>query len=152
MKSIFCLALLFLMPVLSAQTVDLRADRLSASLGKLSGVDQQAARHALDLIRKGEHSLALGQLTALTRQNPNNSSIRILASYALLQLGNMVGAFREARKGESSSDANDYACWFLAKVSWLAGDKAVCRREVDHLKHAHAMPRETEELERQLKR
>jgi Flp pilus assembly protein TadD len=82
----------------------LRPDRLSSSLGKLVGDDQQAAQKALDLIQKGEHSLALAQLTALTRQNPNNSAIRILASYTLLQLGNMVGAFREAKRAESASE------------------------------------------------
>ncbi|MCX6625803.1 MAG: hypothetical protein NTY38_33015, partial [Acidobacteria bacterium] len=117
MKSILCLVpvLLLFAAGAAAETLDLRPDRLAASLGKLSGGDQRAAKQALELIRKGEHSLALAQLTALTSRNPNASSIRILASYAMLQLGNLIGAFGEARKAETTSDANSYSCWFLAK-------------------------------------
>ncbi len=154
MKSILWLVslLLFLASAMPAETMELRADRLSSSLAKLSGTDQQAAEQALRLIRKGEHSLALAQLTALTKDNPNNSALRILAAYSFLQLGNLVGAFREAKQAESSADANTYACWFLAKVSWLTGDKAICRREIGHLRHAGAMTPEAIALEKQLKR
>jgi len=152
---LFCCLLGLLTLVVSAHAADrpaLEPARLTASLDKLTGADHQAAEKALALIRKGEHSLALAQLTALTRQNPDNSSVRILAAYSLLQLGNLVGAFTEARKAESAPDANSYSCWFLAKVALIAGDRTVCRREIGHLRHDPTMAHQAAELEKQLKR
>jgi hypothetical protein len=66
-------------------------------------------------------------------------------------VGNLVGAFEEAKKAESAPNGNSYKCWFLAKVAVLAGDRKVCRRELKHVKQAGDMVAEVTALERELK-
>jgi Flp pilus assembly protein TadD len=107
---------------------------------------------AIALIRNDEHVLALARLSSLKQANPQNSSLRILASYALLQVGNLVGAFEEAEKAHTAPNGNSYRCWFLAKVALLNGKKSRCERELEHLKRIGDMAAEAAELEKELAR
>jgi len=136
---------------LHAAGVDLRMERLADSLNLLRSEDRAVVEEAVELIRKGENTLALGRLTALNAANPQNSSLRILTAYALLQAGNFLGAFDEAAKAEKAPDGNSYKCWFLAKVALLAGDKTVCKREIKHVKSMGDMAADVKALEKELK-
>jgi hypothetical protein len=137
---------------LQALDFDLRFDRLAAALALIGDSDKGAVEEAVQFIRRGENQLALARLSALNKANPNNSSLRILTAYALLKVGNLAGAFEEARSAEGAPNGNSYKCWFLAKVAFLAGNKDVCRRELKHVKGVGDMPNEAAALERQLKK
>jgi len=137
---------------LSAADINLRMDRLSDSLNLLKVEDRSVVDQALTLIRQGENAAALAQLSTLTKANASNSSVRILTAYALLQAGNVLGAFDEARKAEASPNGNSYKCWFLAKVALLAGDKTACRREIKHVEHVGDMAADVKALKRELKK
>jgi len=127
--------------------------RLSGPLAKLPPPDQNAVHDAIRLIKDGDHALALARLSSLMDQkNPQNSSLRILASYALLQAGNLLGAFQEAEKAHEAPGGGMYACWFLGKVALLNGNKEVSERELRHLKRAGGMAAETDELEKEIGR
>ena len=130
---------------------ELKYESLTGALGVLKDTDRGAVSQAIEYIKQGQNSLALARLAELNQNNPGNSSLRILASYALLQVGNMIGAFEEAQKAESAANGNAYKCWFLAKVALLAGKSAVCEREVGHLKKAGAMTAEVRQLETEMK-
>jgi Flp pilus assembly protein TadD len=129
----------------------LRFDRLASALTLLNNHDRRIVQEAAELIREGENTGALARLSSLTETNPNNSSLRILIAYAQLQLGNLTGAFDEARKAHDAPNGNSYKCYFLAKLALLTGDKVTCRREIDHLKHAGDM-QDVKQLEGQLKK
>jgi len=136
---------------LQAANVDLRAERLAEALDLLQPGERSVVDHAVDLIRKGMNTDALAALSSLTKDNPKNSSLRILTAYALLQVGNLVGAFDEAKKAEAAPNGNSYKCWFLAKVALLAGDRAVCKREIAHAKKVGDMADDVNALEKELK-
>ena len=140
----------FSLPVTAGQEFPLRYERLEGALAELSESERSSVNQAIVLIRRGEHSLALVRLTALNRGRPQNSSLRILASYAFLQLGNLVGAFEEAKQAHASAGGNSYKCWFLAKVALLHGKKDVCERELEHVRQAGDMAAEAELLAREL--
>jgi Flp pilus assembly protein TadD len=131
---------------------ELRVDRLASALSIMTEGDRGAVDHALQLIQKGDHSLALVRLSSLNKTNPKNSSLRILTAYALLQAGNLLGAFEEAKKAHAAPDGNSYKCWFLAKVALLSGNKAVCRKELEHVRKAGDMTAEVRKLENELTR
>ena len=133
MKNPAILALLLLSVSLSAraQTLDLAA--LSAPLENLQPGEKQILDEAIQLIRRGDHGLALASLAQLTASNPKNSAYRVLKAYTLLQLGNFVGALNESRVAEGSKPPSPYRCWFLAQVAYLAGNKALCEREIRHV-------------------
>lgn len=138
-----------------AQTVKpeafpLQFSLLTPSLDLMNAGDRQVVQRAIELIRNGEDGLALVQLRTLTERNPRNSSLRILTAYALLQAGNLTGAFEEAKSGESAPDHNAYACWFLAKIAFLTGDTAACKRELKHVRDSGQLSGERKELESQL--
>ena len=128
---------------------DLDYARLSGPLGELSGADRDTVRDTIELIKQGEHTLALNRLSSLNQSNPQNSSLHILASYALLQAGNLVSAFGEAEKAHATPDRTSYKCWFLAKVAMLNGNKSVSEREVHHVEGAGDMVAQAKELERE---
>ena len=130
---------------------DLNFQRLAESLRLISTKDRQAVEEAVELVRRGENMLALVKLTALSKTNPNNSSVRIATAWALLQAGNLLGAFEEAKKAEAAPDGNSYKCWFLAKVAWLSGNKQVCRHELKHVKAAGDMAAEVKSFENEIK-
>jgi predicted Zn-dependent protease len=151
MRMLAAAAVLFVsLSAVHAADVELRLDRLAPSLKLLNDQDRRIVDQAIQLIQRGEGKLALAQLSALSKSNPKNSSVRILAAYVMLEAGNLLGAFEHAKKAESS-EPNSYLCWFLAKVALLTGNRDACQREVKHLKKVGDMPAETEALEKQMK-
>lgn len=143
-------AMLLILVTAAAAEPELKLKRLNPSLKTLSRSERSAVDRAVGLIRKGEHTAALAQLTELTRSNPNNSSVRVVLAYALLQAGNLAGAFDHAKLAEAAPDHNSYVCLFLARIAWLAGDTASCRRELGHVRAAGTDRAEADALERQL--
>ena len=135
-----------------APNVDLRFDRLTSALTLLDDADRKIVDEAVQLIREGEHVGALARLSTLTHSNPDNSSLRILMAYAQLQLGNLTGALDEAKKAHDAPNGNSYRCYFLAKIAFLAGDNATCRRELNHAKNAGDMPEDVRQLQSDLKK
>lgn len=131
---------------------DLKFERLQPAIDTLSVAEREAVADAISLIKRGENVLALSRLSGLKQRRPNNSSVRILASYALLQVGNLLGAFEEAEKAHDAPDGNSYKCWFLAKIALMNGKSAICERELDHVHSAGDMVGEARELEEELKR
>lgn len=124
--------------------------RLSAPLEAIGAADRAAVDDAIRLIEEGEHTLALLRLSALNDNNPENSSLRILASYALLRAGELLGAFEEAERAHAAADGDAYKCWFLCKIALLNGNKDLARREVSHLREVGNMESEAAELEQQI--
>src|SRR5262249_18443222 len=140
---------------LAAQTVpkmDLQVDRLASALKLLTDADRQVVRQVMDLIRQGQHGIALARLSVLNTSNPENSSLPILTAYAQLQLGNLLGAFEEGKKAEVAPNGNSYKCFFLAKLSLVTGQREQCEREIEHVKKTGDFKSETRALERDLKR
>lgn len=132
----------------AAPVLDLKA--LSEPLQNLTPQERKTADKAIKLIGEKQHLLALGYLTDLTASNPMNSSIRVLRAYVLLELGNLTGALGDARTAEDTGPHSAYRCWFLAQVAYLAGDKALCKREIKHLQGAPGYQPEVEKLHREL--
>ena len=152
-KSLITIALcLFLSSAGQAATFDLRFERLAEALAGLKESDRGVVQRAVESIKRGENTLALTQLSALNRSYPMNSSLRILTAFALLQTGNLLGAFDEARKAESAPGGNSYKCWFLAKVAFIAGDNVVCKRELEHARGDKAASEDVRALEREMNR
>ena len=133
-----------------ANTFDLQYEQLDDALKKLTKNERDTVNDTIRLIKENEHSLALARLGTLQQDHPENSSLRILASYVLLQAGNLIGSFEEARKASESADINPYKRWFMAKVAFLNGNTEVCRREIEHLKESGEMVAETKQLEAEL--
>ena len=128
--------LLSLVPALFAESFDLQYGRLATALAGLSTMDQKTVEDAISHIRKGDNNLALVRLYELNKENPKNSSLRILTAYALLRTGDLIGALDNAKQGEGAADGDAYKCWFLAKIAFVSGDKATCKREIGHAKEA----------------
>ena len=147
-----CAATLALAAPPPAPSMDLRFDRLASALTLLSDADRKIVDQAAQLIREGEHAGALARLSALTLANPDNSSLRILIAYAQLQLGNLTGSLDEAKKAHQAPNGDSYRCYFLAKIAFLTGDTAICRRELDHVRNAGDMPDEVRQLQNDLKK
>jgi Flp pilus assembly protein TadD len=132
--------------------MDLRFDRLASALTLLNDRDRKVVDQAAELIRGGENLAALARLSVLTDRNPENSSLRILIAYAQLQIGNLTGAFNEAKRAENEPNGNSYKCFFLAKLALLTGDKATCHREMNHLKAAGDMKEDVRQLQEEVKK
>lgn len=133
-----------------AETFDLNYSRLEGALNQLSSGDRIAVDDAIRLVRDGEHSLALARLSELNTANPANSSLRILASYALVLAGNLVGAFAEAEKAHDAPNGDSYKCWFFAKIALLNGKTDQCERELEHVRKAGDMIAEVQAIEAEL--
>jgi hypothetical protein len=69
----------------AGESFDLRYDMLSGALSPLSDADRATVSDTIRLIKSGEHSWRWPG-SSLNRTNPQNSSLRILASYVLLRL------------------------------------------------------------------
>ncbi len=149
---VFLLLLILAWAPLPAADFALQIDRLSDGLRPLTRGDSRAVQETIQLIRKGSHAAALVRLTELNRNNPSNSSLRILTSYAMLQLGNLFGAFEQAEKAHAAPGGNSYKCWFLAKVALLNGKREVCERELEHVRKVGDMTAEVRALEAEMKR
>jgi Flp pilus assembly protein TadD len=153
--SILIVWMLLVLPVRSlALDFDLRLDRLSEAFQLLPDADRGTVDDVLDLLKKGQHQEALRRLDELNRMNPDNSSLRVLTAYGLLQVGNLLGAFDEARQAEKAPNGNAYKCWFLSKVALLNGDTLACRRELSHVKSSgdKSLRKEVKQVEEQLKK
>ena len=111
--------------------LDLRA--LTEPLQDLTPADRDTIDGAVALIKQKQHLPALAYLSGLTQRNPDNSAVRILRAYVLLELGNLSGALEDADAAETSGAHAAYKCWFLAQVARLAGNKPLCRREIQHI-------------------
>jgi hypothetical protein len=113
---------------------------LAEALAGLKETGCLIVQRAVESIKRRENTATLSQLSALNKNYPMNSSgarvesalLRILTAYVLLQTGNPLGAFDYARKAETSPGGNSCKCWFLAKAALIAGDNAVCVRELAH--------------------
>ncbi len=121
----------------SAVKPQLNLKALSEPIQNLSTQDRKVVDEAVKLINQGQHAEALAALTRLTQNNSQNSAIRVLRAYTLLELGNVAAALDDATIAESAGGHAAYRCWFLAQVAYLAGDKPLCHREINHV---HADP------------
>ncbi len=147
------LVLLLSVSILSAQVpaFPLRLDQLSAPLELLSSADRKVVDESLELIKGGQHRAALDRLSELSKSHPENSSLHILAAYALLQAGNILSAIKEATAAHDAPNGNSYKCAFRAKVALLNGDTVTCKDELEHVRHAGDQPSEVREIEKGLK-
>lgn len=150
MRNLFvALAILFFCGIAHAQPrLDLKA--LAEPLQDLTPADRATVDQVIKLIQDKKHLQALTYLTDLTVRNPQNSSVRVLRAYVLLELGNIVGALGDARNAEASGSHAAYRCWFLAQVAYLAGDKPLCRREIKHLSGNATYAQGVDQLRRDL--
>ncbi len=135
----------------SAVTFDLRLDRLAEAFGILPEHDRKAVDEIISLIKRGENNDAYQRLHELNKTNPSNSSLRVLTSYALLQLGNAIGALEEADKAHDAPNGNSYKCLFYAKIAFLNGKSEACKRELSHVRKVGDMPKEVKALEKEMK-
>jgi Flp pilus assembly protein TadD len=147
------LLLLLFVSLLSAQAPPfaLRIDQLAAPLEMLTAADRKVVDEAMGLIRDGQHRTALDRLTELTKSHPENSSLHILAAYALLQAGNIVSAIQEATIAHDAPNGGSYKCAFRAKVALMNGDTASCKEELGHLRKVGDQPAEVRQIEKDLK-
>jgi hypothetical protein len=130
--------------------LDLRA--LTEPLQDLTPADRDTIDGAVALIKQKQHLPALAYLSGLTQRNPDNSAVRILRAYVLLELGNVSGALNDADAAEASGAQAAYKCWFLAQVARLAGNKPLCRREIQHIANDPTYGPRAEKLRRELDR
>ncbi len=153
MNRIILLLCLWLVPAFSAAAAsfDLRFDRLTEALGLLPDADRASVDQVVKSIKNGDHQGALARLNELNRSNPENSSLRLLTSYAMLQLGNLLGAYEEAHHAHEAGNGNSYKCWFYSKLALINGNNDVCKRELKHVKKAGDMPQEAKALEKEMK-
>lgn len=137
---------------LDAINLELRFERLQEAFGLLSQADRPAVDDVIVLLKQGSHREALGRLEELNRQYPANSSLRVMTAYALLNLGNVLGAFQEADRAHDAPNGNPYKCLFFAKVALLAGKQEACKRELQHAKENKEQPKEVREIELEIKK
>ena len=130
--------------------LDLRS--LTEPLQDLTPADRDTIDGAVALIKQKQHLPALAYLSGLTQRNPDNSAVRILRAYVLLELGNLSGALEDADVAEASGAQAAYKCWFLAQVARLAGNKPLCRREIQHIANDSTYGPQAEKLLRELDR
>jgi hypothetical protein len=150
LKSLLLLFCLFPAAIAENTGFSLSFDRLLDPLNMLNSQDRMSVDQAIRLIRSGEHAAALVELASLNQSNPKNSSLRILAAYAELQLGNLLGAYEDAKKGESAPNGNSYKCYFLSKLALLNGKYSVCKHELKHVQRAGEFPAEAAQLKAEL--
>lgn len=153
-KGLLTLSLLCLLPAgpVDAVNLDLRFDRLQEAFRLLPESDRGQVDEIIGLLKQGSHKEALSRLEELNRQFPSNSSLRVMTAYALLNLGNVLGAFEEADRAHDAPNGNPYKCLFFSKVALLAGKHEACKRELQHAKVNKEQPKEVREIEMELKR
>ena len=134
----------------TALDFDLRLDRLAEALGILPETDRKAVDEIILLIKRGENNDAYQRLSELNKTNPSNSSLRVLTSYALLKLGNAIGALEEADRAHEAPNGNSYKCLFYAKIAFLNGKPEICKRELNHVRKAGDMPKEVKAMAKEM--
>ncbi|MBN8733350.1 MAG: hypothetical protein J0L64_22640 [Acidobacteria bacterium] len=120
-------------PHAQATHLELDYTRVAAHLSTLSDADRKTVEDTIMLMKRGDHRLALVRLAALNDRTPSNASLRLLASYALLQLGNLAESLAEAQRAHDAADHTAYQCYVLARVAAINGDSNRARREVQHV-------------------
>ena len=146
MKQVMVL-LLMLAGSLYPAPIELPLKSISEPMRALPDAQRRTLDRAISLVRRGEHLAALSVLQEMAKSTPGSSAVRVVLSYALLQAGNVAGAFDEARLAESAPDRNSYMCVFLAKIALLAGDTSTCKREIEHARSTGKHGKEVKELE-----
>jgi hypothetical protein len=129
-------------------SLDLSA--LTGPLEELTPEERKVVDETVELIRQKRHAEALLDLSRLIGSNPQNSALRVLRAYVLLEVGNVSGALDEARSAEASGVRSAYRCWFLAQVAYLAGNVPLCRREIKHIGSDESYGQAAEALRRHL--
>ena len=121
-----------------ANTVPIQFDyaRVAGPLESHTESDRKTVEDTVALMRRGDHRLALVRLSALNDRNPSNSSLRLLSSYALLQLGNLAESLAEAQRAHDAADHGVYQCYMLARVAAINGNKELTLREIQHVRGA----------------
>jgi hypothetical protein len=76
--------------------------------------------------------------------------VRVLRAYALLELGSLSGALDDADAAEALGAHATYKCWFLAQVAHVAGNKPLCRREIQHVANDPTYGPQAKKLRREL--
>ncbi len=147
-RSYLVLVALTLAPA-QAEVFSLKFERLNGALAMLSSTDRQTVDNAIALIKQGDHNLALIEPNSVARTNPSSAGVRVLTAYALLNLGNTLGAFKEAQTAESVGH-DSYICSFLGRMAYLVGDVRACKREIKHVKAAGDPDGEAAALEKAL--
>lgn len=135
-----------------AISFDLNFDRLQEAFRLIPDSDKGAVDEVIALVKRGDHKEALARLNALNKQFPDNSSLRVLTAFALVNLGNYLGAFEEADRAHDSPNGNPYKCLFYSKVALLAGRTEACKRELQHAKDNKEQPKEIKAIEAELKK
>ena len=148
---VFLLLMALTLAPARAEIFALKFERLQGALAMLSATDRQTVDNAIVLIKRGEHNLALIELNTVAKTNPTSAGVRVLTAYALLNLGNTLGAFKEAKAAERVGH-DSYICAFLGRVAYLVGDVRACKREIRHLRAAGDVEGEGVALERRLTR
>jgi Flp pilus assembly protein TadD len=149
--SLVVLCTLALQPA-DAINLELRFDRLQEAFRLLPEADRGTVDEIIVLLKRGSHKEALTRLEELNQQFPSNSSLRVLTAYALLNLGNVLGAFEEADRAHDAPNGNPYKCLFFSKVALLAGRHEACKRELEHARQNKEQPKEVREIEMALSR
>jgi len=120
-------------PQAAATHLSLDYNRVTSHLSTLSDADRKTVEDTVLLMKRGDHRLALVRLSALNDRNPSNASLRLLGSYALLQLGNLAEALAEAQHAHDAADHTAYQCYVLARVADLNGNTNLAKREIEHV-------------------
>ena len=110
--------------------------RVAGPLDSLNSADRKTVEDTVALMKRGDHRLALVRLAALNDRNPSNASLRLLSSYALLQLGNLAESLAEAQRSHNAADHGVYQCYVLAHVATINGNTELARREIEHVNGA----------------
>ncbi|MCX6599441.1 MAG: hypothetical protein NTV70_24065 [Acidobacteria bacterium] len=145
----YALLLALTLAPVQAEIFALKFERLNGALAMLSSTDRQTVDNAIALIKRGDHNLALIELNSVSKSNPTSAGVRVLSAYALLNLGNTLGAFQEAKTAESVGH-DSYICSFLGRVAYLVGDVRACKREIKHVRAAGDPDGEAAALEREI--
>jgi Flp pilus assembly protein TadD len=153
-KGLHSLGVFLALALLPAQAInlELRFDRLQEAFRLLPEADRGAVDDIIVLLKRGSHQEALARLEELNRQFPANSSLRVLTAYALLNLGNILGAFEEADRAHDAPNGNPYKCLFFSKVALLAGKHEACKRELEHARQNKEQPKEVREIEKEIRK
>lgn len=153
MRPILILTLLLAsVPPVGAISFELNFDRLQEAFRLIPDSDRGSLDEVIVLVKKGEHKEALSRLNALNKKFPDNSSLRVMTAFALVNLGNFLGAFEEADYAHDAPNGNPYKCLFYARVALLAGRPEACQRELKHAKDNKEQPKEVKEIELALRK
>lgn len=117
----------------TAHSLDFDYTRVSGPLESLTNADRKTVEDTIQLMKSGQHRLAYARLSAINQSNPSNASVRLLGSYALLQLGNLAESLAEAQRAHDANGHGVYQCYVLSRVAALNGNQELARSEAEHV-------------------